>query len=207
MWDVEHMTRERRSCQAHVTRPHQPDPARVATTRLTLTKDLLMHSSPVRRAIAIAALAVAVPVTAGAITAAGTGGVGPVASLPSVPAQLLAAHATPHHPLVIKITVSGVGRVLATPHRRPLYAFGAERKDHRIHCVGSCAATWPPLLVARTVKVPHHIVGITGVFGTIKRPNRSIQLTLNKLPLYTFAFDSSGQVNGNGVGGFAVVRG
>jgi predicted lipoprotein with Yx(FWY)xxD motif len=207
MWDVEHMTRERRSCQTHVTRPHQPDTARVATNRLTLTKDLLMHSTPVRRTIAIAAIAVAVPLTAGAITAAGTGGVGPVASLSSVPAQLLAAHATAHHPLVIKITVSGVGRVLATPHRLPLYTLAAERKDHRIHCVGSCVATWPPLVVSRTVKVPRHIAGITGAFGTIKRPNRSIQLTLNKLPLYTFAFDSSGQVNGNGVAGFAVVRG
>jgi predicted lipoprotein with Yx(FWY)xxD motif len=166
-----------------------------------------MPRTALRRTIAIAAIAVAAPLTASAIAAAGTGGVGPVASLPSVPAQLLAVHSTAHRPLVIKITVSGVGRVLATPHRRPLYTFASERKDHRIHCVGSCAATWPPLLVARTVKVPRHIAGITGAFGTIKRPNRSIQLTLNKLPLYTFAFDSPGQVNGNGIGGFAVVRG
>jgi len=201
------MTRERRSWQAHVTRPHRPDTAHVATTRLTLTKDLLMHSTPVRRAIAIAALAVAAPLTASAIAAAGTGGIGPVASLPSVPAQLLAMHSTAHHALVIKITVSGVGRVLATPHRLALYTFTPERRDHRIHCVGSCAATWPPLVVARTVKVPRHIAGITGTFGTIKRPNHSLQLTLNKLPLYRFAFDSPGQVTGNGVAGFVVVRG
>lgn len=166
-----------------------------------------MPLTALRRGIAIAALAVAVPLTASAITAAGTGGVGAVASLPSVPAQLLAVRPATRHPLVIKITVSGVGRVLATPHKRPLYTFASERKDHRIQCVGSCATTWPPLLVARTVKVPRHIAGITGTFGTIKRPNRSLQLTLNKLPLYTFAFDSPGQVNGNGVGGFAVVRG
>ena len=166
-----------------------------------------MSLTALRRGIAIAAIAVAVPLTAGAITAAGTGGVGPVASLPAFPARLVAVRLAAHRPLVIKITVSGVGRVLATPHKLPLYTFAPERKDHRIHCFGSCAMTWPPLLVARTVKVPRHIAGITGTFATIKRPNRSLQLTLNKLPLYTFAFDSPGQVNGNGVGGFAVVRG
>ena len=96
MWDVEHMTRERRSWQARVTRPHQPDTARVATTRLTLEKDLPMSPTPLRRALAIAAIAVAVPLTASAITAAGTGGVGPVASLPGVPAQLLAVRSAAH---------------------------------------------------------------------------------------------------------------
>jgi predicted lipoprotein with Yx(FWY)xxD motif len=163
-----------------------------------------MPRTALRRTIAIAAIAVAVPLTASAITVAGTGG-GPVAALPAVPAQLIAA--TVHRPLVITITVSGFGHVLATPHRLPLYTFNAEHKDHRIHCVGSCAMTWPPLLVAHTVKVPRHIAGITGTFGTIRRPNHSLQLTLNKLPLYRFAFDSPGQVTGNGVAGFVVVRG
>jgi predicted lipoprotein with Yx(FWY)xxD motif len=166
-----------------------------------------MSPTPLRRALAIAAIAIAVPLTASAITAAGTGGVGPVASFSSVPAQLIAVRSTTRHPLVIKITVSGMGRVLATPHKLPLYTFTPERRDHRIHCVGSCATTWPPLVVSRSVKVPRHIAGIRGTFGTIKRPNHSIQLTLNKLPLYAFAFDSPGQVNGNGVGGFVVVRG
>jgi predicted lipoprotein with Yx(FWY)xxD motif len=167
-----------------------------------------MSPTPLRRALAIAAIAVAVPLTASAITAAGTGGVGPVASLPGVPAQLLAVRSAAHRPLVIKISVSGMmGRVLATPHKLPLYTFTPERRDHRIHCVGSCATTWPPLVVARTVTVPRHIAGITGTFGTIRRPNHSLQLTLNKLPLYTFAFDRPGQVIGNGVSGFVVVRG
>jgi predicted lipoprotein with Yx(FWY)xxD motif len=166
-----------------------------------------MAPTALRRALAIAAIAAAVPLTASAITAAGTGGVGPVTSLPSVPARLIAVRPAAHRPLVIKITVSGVGRILATPHKLPLYTFTPERKDHRVHCVGSCAATWPPLVVSRSVRVPRHIAGITGTFGTIKRPNRSLQVTLNKLPLYTFAFDSPGQVNGNGVSGFVVVRG
>ena len=166
-----------------------------------------MSPTALRRALAIAAIAVAVPLTASAIAAAGTGGVGPVTSLPSVPAQLIAVRSTAHRPLVIKISVSGVGTVLATPHRLPLYTFTPEHRDHRVHCVGSCATTWPPLVVARTVKVPRHIAGINGTFGTIRRPNRSIQLTLNKLPLYRFAFDSPGQVNGDGVAGFVVVRG
>jgi predicted lipoprotein with Yx(FWY)xxD motif len=167
-----------------------------------------MSPTALRRALAIAAIVVAVPLTASAIAAAGTGGVGPVAPFSSVPAQLIAVRSTTRHPLVIKIPVSGImGRILATPHKLPLYTFTPERRDHRIHCVGSCSSTWPPLVVARSVKVPRHIAGITGTFGTIKRPNHSLQLTLNKLPLYRFAFDSPGQVTGNGVAGFVVVRG
>jgi len=43
-WDVGHMTRERRLFvwRAHIIRPHQPDPTCVATTRLTLKKNLPM---------------------------------------------------------------------------------------------------------------------------------------------------------------------
>jgi predicted lipoprotein with Yx(FWY)xxD motif len=165
-----------------------------------------MPHNALRRAIAVAAIAVAVPVAALAITAVGTDGVGSLASPGARFAQLTAARTTVRHPLVITITVRPFGRVLATPRKLPLYTFGPEHRDHRVHCVGSCATTWPPLLVARTVKVPRHIAGITGTFGTIRRPNKTIQLTRNALPLYAFAFDTPGQATGNGVGGFVVVR-
>jgi predicted lipoprotein with Yx(FWY)xxD motif len=166
-----------------------------------------MPRTALRRTTAVVMIAVAVPVAALGITALGTGGAGSHAAPTAVHAKLTAVRTPARHPLVITITVSLFGRVLATPRRLPLYTFGPERTDHRIHCLRSCAATWPPLLVAQTVKVPRHIAGISGTFGTIRRPNTTIQLTRNKLPLYTFAFDAPRQVTGNGVGGFAVVRG
>jgi predicted lipoprotein with Yx(FWY)xxD motif len=166
-----------------------------------------MPHTALRRTTAVVTIAVAVPVAALGITALGTGGVGSLAAPAALRAELTAMRAPARHPLVIAITVTPFGRVLATLLKLPLYNFGRERSDHRIHCVGSCAATWPPLRVAHTVKVPRHIAGISGIFGTIRRPNKTIQLTRNKVPLYTFAFDAPGQVTGNGVGGFAVVRG
>jgi predicted lipoprotein with Yx(FWY)xxD motif len=166
-----------------------------------------MPHNPLRRALAIAVISTAVPVIAVAIAAVGTGSVGPLAPPGPLSARLAASRTSAHRQLVIKITVTGFGHVLATPRTLPLYTFGPEQADHRIHCVASCATTWPPLLVAGTVRVPAQIAGVTGTFGTIRRPNRTIQVTRNKLPLYTFAFDAPGQVTGNGVGGFVVVRG
>ena len=46
-----------------------------------------------------------------------------------------------------------------------------------------------------------------GSFGTIKRPEGTLQVSFDGMPLYTFAGDSRpGQANGQGIGGvwFAV---
>jgi len=139
-----------------------------------------MRQHALRRAVGFT---VGIPLAAGLIAIAGAASLGTPSSPAPLFAQMTATHTTAHRPLVIKITVANFGRVLATPSRLPLYTSTREMKDHKIHCVGSCATIWPPLDVARGVKVPRRIAGITGTFGTIKRPNRTIQLTRNKLPL------------------------
>ncbi len=160
-----------------------------------------MSCSPVRRLVGLAAIAVVAPLTAAAVAAVGTGSLGPV-SATAAPAHTTAVRP----PLVIRISAPGFGHVLATSRRLPLYTFGPERKDHRIHCVGSCATAWPPVIVPAGTRVPVHIKGLAGTFGTIARKHAR-QLTHNRLPLYTFAFDSPGQVTGNRTNGFSVVRG
>jgi predicted lipoprotein with Yx(FWY)xxD motif len=60
-------------------------------------------------------------------------------------------------------------------------------------CVATCAAFWPPIAVpaGATLVAP---------FGTIHRPDGSLQLAYNGRPLYTYAQDSTaGIASGDGL--------
>ena len=48
------------------------------------------------------------------------------------------------------------GRVLSRPDGQALYYWTRER-DFKVHCTGSCAKAWPPLIVRRGVAVPRRI--------------------------------------------------
>jgi predicted lipoprotein with Yx(FWY)xxD motif len=100
--------------------------------------------------------------------------------------------------------VKGLGTVLDTSAGLTLY-HNTQESHGMIVCTGACAGTWPPLLVSGAV--PSTPTGTTGAFGTITRPDGTKQLTLNGMPLYTYAGDSAaGQATGQGLGGvwFAV---
>jgi predicted lipoprotein with Yx(FWY)xxD motif len=97
------------------------------------------------------------------------------------------------------------GPILATPARQALYTWNAE-KDFKIHCTGSCAKLWPPLVVRRTAVVPAHVGGIKGTFGTIRRPDGRRQVTFNRRPVYTYVHEGPTEVLCNNVGGWFVVR-
>ena len=160
-----------------------------------------------RQRLGLAAITVAV------LAAGGASAVGAVTG-PSYPWQAPTPPAThtsavkpkAHGPLVIEITQKPFGHILATPRKLALYTFTAERRDHKVHCLGVCATVWPPLTVARGTKIPGHVARILGTFGVGRRPNGAVQLTWNKLPLYRFAGDSPGHVTGNGLSGFVVAR-
>lgn len=72
-----------------------------------------------------------------------------------------------------------------------LYAPDQE-KSGKIVCTGSCTSIWKPLTVGSGKP--------TGAanLGTVKRPDGSMQVTDGGRPLYTFAQDQTGTVNGNG---------
>ncbi|HEX9380568.1 MAG TPA: hypothetical protein VF891_03640 [Gaiellaceae bacterium] len=97
------------------------------------------------------------------------------------------------------------GPVLATPNKQALYYWNAE-KDFKIHCTGSCAKLWPPLVVRSRAAVPAHVAGIRGTFGTIKRPDGRIQVTYNRRPVYTYIHEGPTEVRCDNVGGWFVVR-
>ena len=107
---------------------------------------------------------------------------------------------------VKKITVSPFGNVLATPKRQALYYWNVEKKDFKVHCTGGCAVAWPPLIVRSASAVPRRVPGITGSFGTIRRPDGKLQVTRNRLPVYTYAHEGPGVVRCDNVNGWFVVR-
>jgi predicted lipoprotein with Yx(FWY)xxD motif len=97
------------------------------------------------------------------------------------------------------------GPVLATPKKQALYTWNAER-DFKIHCTGSCAKLWPPLVVRSKAAVPTRIARIKGTFGTIRRPDGRLQVTFNGRPVYMYVHEGPTQVLCANVDGCFVVR-
>jgi predicted lipoprotein with Yx(FWY)xxD motif len=106
---------------------------------------------------------------------------------------------------VIRYVDDKFGPILATPGKRALYYWNAEKRAKgKIKCTGSCAKAWPPLYAKGAVRT--HIAGIKGAFGTVRRPDGRRQVTFNGLAVYTYAHESPTQVLCNNVDGWFVVR-
>ena len=119
------------------------------------------------------------------------------------------ASAAPYavRPPVSTFTDPTFGKVLSRTDKQVLYYWDVEKKaGGKVRCVGSCAAAWPPLIVKSAAAVPKKVAGISGVFATVRRPDGKVQLTRNKLPLYTYAHENPRQVLCDNVGGWFVVR-
>lgn len=100
-----------------------------------------------------------------------------------------------------------LGKVVVNGARLSLYRFDKDDAEGGVsNCVGECAKTWPPVIVARGAKV--FVAGVpSDKVGFIKRADGTIQLTVGKWPVYRFAKDTKpGDIKGQGVGGtwFAV---
>ena len=117
----------------------------------------------------------------------------------------LAANQAMSPRLVRTIMDENLGTVLATPRKQAIYIWKSERKG-TIRCTGACARAWPPVLVKRGVVVPMRYAGIKGDFGTIRRPDGSRQLTLDRRALYTYAHEQPGQVLCNDVDNWFAVK-
>ena len=100
---------------------------------------------------------------------------------------------------------SNFGTILVTSDGKALYTFGADHGGQSA-CSGPCAAAWPALTVASGA-TPTAGPGVTGTLGTSAQSNGTVQVTYNGALLYTFANDQTpGQVNGNNVANFSVVK-
>jgi predicted lipoprotein with Yx(FWY)xxD motif len=92
--------------------------------------------------------------------------------------------------------VGTLGMVLVDSRGFTLYHLDGETAT-KITCTGGCEQAWPPLEASGA---PTAGDGATGDLGTTKRPDGTMQVTYDGLPLYTFSGDSApGQANGQGV--------
>jgi predicted lipoprotein with Yx(FWY)xxD motif len=121
---------------------------------------------------------------------------------------LLPSSATPAvRPPVSTFSDATFGKVLSRRDKQVLYYWTVEKKaGGKVKCVGSCAVAWPPLIVKSRTAVPPRIAAISGVFGTVRRPDGRLQVTRNGLALYTYAHERPRQVLCNDVNGWFVVR-
>ncbi len=89
--------------------------------------------------------------------------------------------------------------ILVDGSKRPLYHFTTEH-GKAIRCTGTCAKTWPPVLVAKGARV----VAGPGVnrskLGSIVRPDGRFQVTYAGLALYRYASDRGSSPRGQGFG-------
>jgi predicted lipoprotein with Yx(FWY)xxD motif len=84
--------------------------------------------------------------------------------------------------------------ILVTRTGLTLYSLSVERHGKFI-CTGGCLAFWKPL----TVKQGQKPAGIPGL-GTVRRPDKRIQVAYRGAPLYTFVQDHKrGDIKGNGI--------
>jgi predicted lipoprotein with Yx(FWY)xxD motif len=108
---------------------------------------------------------------------------------------------------VAKLKTPGFGYVLTRRDFQALYYWQVEKRaGGKIRCTGTCAKLWPPLLVKSAAAVPKTVAGITGRFGVIRRPDGRLQVTRNRLAVYTYAHEGPRQVLCNNVDGWFVVR-
>jgi len=131
-------------------------------------------------------------VTAFGVTAAGAG---------AQPASVAGSHGSTALVAVKSAQNSVLGKILVNGSGRTLYHYALDRKN-AVKCTGTCAATWPPLLVAAGV-TPVAAPGVTAsLLGTVERPDGKLQVTYKGLALYLFTGDrKAGDVKGQGLSG------
>ena len=86
--------------------------------------------------------------------------------------------------------------VLADSAGKTLYTAAVE-KGGQIHCVAACASFWKPML-ASSADAEKAATDLEANLGIVKRPDGDEQLTFDGLPLYTFAEEGAGKLDGDG---------
>jgi predicted lipoprotein with Yx(FWY)xxD motif len=99
---------------------------------------------------------------------------------------------------VVKTVSNGAlgATVLVDGRGMTLYHLSGEQNGKFICTSSGCVQIWHPL----TVRAGSAPSGTVGSLATVKRPDGTVQVTYQGLPLYTFAQDTApGQANGQGI--------
>jgi predicted lipoprotein with Yx(FWY)xxD motif len=102
-------------------------------------------------------------------------------------------------PPTVQASQTSLGLVLTNGSGRTLYANVRDTSTTSV-CTGSCTSTWIPLTASGTPTAGSNVQ--SSLLATFTRPDHGRQVTYDGHPLYTYSGDqSSGQTNGQGVGG------
>lgn len=92
-----------------------------------------------------------------------------------------------------------VGLWLETAYRRTVYASQLDEPGVS-NCVDACTETWIPYTVEAGDVI--YGLGVRGELSVITRPDGSLQVAYNEMPLYTYIGDEHpGDINGYGIDG------
>jgi predicted lipoprotein with Yx(FWY)xxD motif len=116
----------------------------------------------------------------------------PAAATPSDDATIAAADLATADTSLGTVVVDGTGMTA--------YYFTKDTKDSGASaCSGDCATAWPAIESASDTPT---VDGVTGTVGVIPAADGGHQITIDGMPIYTFAKDTTpGDVLGQGVNG------
>jgi predicted lipoprotein with Yx(FWY)xxD motif len=156
--------------------------------------------------IALAMIAAACAPTAATTTEAPaaqlpeTGATATQASSPTPqPTATSAPTSTPVPPVLEVSSNPDLGDLLVDSQGMSVYVFTNDEPGLS-NCYDQCTENWPAVTVeaGAALNAPSQV---SAELGAIERQDGAMQLTVNNLPLYTFAHDAApGDVNGQGVG-------
>lgn len=98
----------------------------------------------------------------------------------------------------LQVLSTAIGPIVTDDYGQTIYTYRDDTSDSSACTPSWCTQDWPPLLVK---KAPGPINGITGALGVLRRPDGTLQLTLDSHPLYRFSGDDRpGDLRGLGIG-------
>lgn len=140
-----------------------------------------------RVAASIAVLAGAAVLAAGCGSGGGGGGSAPATTQANGPVVLSSSN------------TATLGTILTAGNGRTVYLFMRDTGPTST-CSGECAANWPPLTTTAT---PTAGAGVSAAeIKTARRSDGKMQVVFNGHPLYYYAGDNPGEVNGEGQNAF-----
>lgn len=99
----------------------------------------------------------------------------------------------------LSTATSSLGKIVVDGHGMTVYYYLKDDKGSGTsNCSGGCLALWPAVKASSSTP---KVDGVTGKVGTITRDDGTLQVTVDGMPVYTYAQDSgAGDVTGEGVG-------
>ncbi len=102
---------------------------------------------------------------------------------------------------IVKTSYSSeYGNYMTDLKGRTLYEYNKDSQGLS-SCLGACIVVWPPYQTTTQPKL------LPSGFGYIKRSDTGyFQYTYNNKPLYYYQSDNAGDIKGNQIGGFSIIK-